>query len=82
MSSNVYTWGKNTTAEKNSWVVETRTHIEAGLIDLPINYTLHLPKKISPFAYHPNSLAQKKKHITTSRPCGCQNTVSSNPHHR
>lgn len=67
-------------AEKSSWVVETQTHIEAGLIDLPINYNLHLPKKFSMFAYYPNSLVQQN--INTIRPCGFQNTVSSTSHHR
>lgn len=54
-------------AEKNSWVVETETHIEAGLIDLPINYTLHLPKKISMFAYFPNSRPKKHQHSSSVR---------------
>lgn len=37
---------ENTMAEKYSRAVETNTHyIEAGLIDLPINYALHLPKR-------------------------------------
>lgn len=41
-------------AEKDSLAVETHTHyIEAGLIDLPINYALHLPKRNLPILVLP-----------------------------
>lgn len=62
-------------AEKNSWAMETHeTDIGAGLIDLPINNTLHLPKKMHLFACRPDSRPKHHKH-----PCDAQtNSVLHN----
>lgn len=50
----------------------------AGQIDLPINYALQLPKKIS----CSRILQIVTRNTTTTRPCDFQNTVLSTPHKR
>ena len=55
-------------AEKNSWAVEThKTDIGGGLIDLPINNTSHLPKKMHLFACRPDSRRKLHKHPCDAR---------------
>lgn len=49
----------------------------AGLIDLPINYGLQLPKKIS-CSHIPQIVA---RNITTTRLCDFQNTVPHSARH-
>lgn len=77
----MFTHGTRRTQRRkmDSWAVERETHYTgAGLIDLPINYALQLPQKIS----CSRILQIVTRNITTTRLCDLQNTVSSTPHNR